>query len=307
MPRICVIGSANVDLTVKTSRLPEPGETVSGGELLIAHGGKGANQAVAARRLDTEVRFTACLGLDAFGDQVAQHLANAGLPQDRLVRVTEARTGVALIVVDQSGQNQIAVAPGANHLLTVDRVEDREADIAWADVLLLQLETPLETVHWALRCAQRHRVLTILNPAPFRPIPEALIPLIDILTPNEREAESLSGVSGQGATHAREAGERLRQLGFKNIVITLGAYGVFSLGVDEEGTHVKGFSVGVVDTTAAGDAFNGALACRLASGSTLGEAVTFANAAAALACTKRGAQESLPDRPEVERFLRSQL
>jgi ribokinase len=307
MPRICVIGSANVDLTVKTSRLPKPGETVSGGELLIAHGGKGANQAMAARRMGAEVRFTACLGLDAFGDQVAQHLADAGFPQDRLVRLSEARTGVALIVVDQSGQNQIAVAPGANHLLTVDRVRSREADIAWADVLLLQLETPLDTVHWALECARSHRVLTILNPAPFRPVPEQLIPLVDILTPNEREAESLTGVSVQGVTNAREAGERLRQRGFKNIVITLGAHGAFSLGVDDEGTHVKGFSVKVVDTTAAGDAFNGALAYSLGSGSTLGETVTFANAAAALACTKRGAQESLPDRPEVDHFLRSQL
>jgi ribokinase len=262
---------------------------------------------MAARRMGAEVRFTACLGLDAFGDQVAQHLADAGFPQDRLVRVSEARTGVALIVVDQHGQNQIAVAPGANHLLTVDRVRDRDTDIAWADLLLLQLETPLESVQWALECARSHRVLTILNPAPFRPIPERLIPLVDVLTPNEGEAEALTGVSVQGVTNAREAAKRLRGLGFKNIVITLGGQGAFALGVDEEGTHVKGFTVTVVDTTAAGDAFSGALAVSLAEGSTLGEAVAFANAAGALACTKRGAQESLPDRSEVDHFLRSQL
>ena len=302
-----MIGSANVDLTVKTSRLPKPGETVSGGELLIAHGGKGANQAVAARRLGAEVRFTACLGLDAFGDQVAQHLADAGLPQDRFVRVSEARTGVALIVVDQSGQNQIAVAPGANRLLTVDRIRNREADIAWADVLLLQLETPLEVVHWALECARRHRVLTILNPAPFRPIPDENIPLIDLLTPNETEAQELTGIPVRGVDGALKAGGRLRSKGFRNVVITLGGEGAFCLGQDGDGEHFKGFAVEVVDTTGAGDAFSGALAYCLATGSTLAEALPFANAAAALACTRRGAQESLPGRSEVDQFLQSQI
>lgn len=307
MPRISVIGSANLDLTVKTARLPKPGETVSGGELLIAHGGKGANQALAAKRLGAEVRFIACLGRDQFGDEITRHLSEAGLPEDRLIRTGAARTGVALIVVDQLGQNQIAVAPGANHALTVDLIRDREDDIAWADVLLLQLETPIETVRWALERARSHHVLTILNPAPFRPIPEEIVPLLDVITPNEVEAEALSGLPVNGLAGAMAAGDRLRRHGYRNVVITLGAQGAFYVGLDEAGSHVKGFPVEAVDTTAAGDAFSGALAYRLAGGSNIGEAIPFANAAAALACTRRGAQESLPDRAEVDAFLQSQI
>jgi ribokinase len=307
MPRISVIGSANLDLTIRTTRLPRPGETVSGGELLIAHGGKGANQAMAAKRLGAEVRFIACLGRDQFGTEIARHLSEAGFPEDRLVRTSDARTGVALIVVDQHGQNQIAVAPGANHALTVDLIRDREDDIAWADVLLLQLETPIETVHWALEHARSRHVLTILNPAPFRPIPDGIVPLLDVITPNEGEAEALSGLAVKGLAGAVEAGERLRRKGYRNVVITLGAEGAFYTGSDEEGAHVKGFPVEAVDTTGAGDAFSGALAYCLAGGSTIGEAIPFANAAAALTCTRRGAQESLPDRAEVDAFLHSQL
>jgi ribokinase len=307
MPRVSVIGSANLDLTVKAPRLPRAGETVSDGELLISHGGKGANQALAAKRLGAEVRFIACLGKDQFGDLIAEHLAAGGLPTDRFVRVAEAGTGVALIVVDQHGENQIAVAPGANRLLTVDRVRGRENDIAWADVLLLQLETPMETVHWALEHARRHRALTILNPAPFRPIPEEVVSLVDVLTPNEREAEALTGVSVNGLLDARAAAERLRMQGFRDVVITLGSQGAFCLGHQGDGEHFRAYAVEVVDTTAAGDAFNGALAYCLASGSALGEAILFANAAGALTCTRRGAQESLPDQSDVERFLRTRL
>lgn len=307
MPRVLVIGSANLDLTVKTARLPKPGETVSGGELLIAHGGKGANQALAAKRLGAEVRFIACLGRDQFGAEIARHLSEAGLPEDRLLRTADARTGVALIVVDRHGQNQIAVAPGANHALTVDLIRDREDDIAWADVLLLQLETPIETVLWALERARSHRVLTILNPAPFRQIAPEMVSLLDVVTPNEGEAEALSGLPVNELAGAVEAGERLRKNGYRNVVITLGAEGAFYVGLDDAGTHVKGFPVEAVDTTAAGDAFSGALAYCLAGGSTIGEAIPFANAAAALACTRRGAQESLPDRAEVDAFLQSQI
>jgi ribokinase len=300
-----VIGSANIDFTVKAERLPRPGETVSGGELFIAYGGKGANQAVAAKRLGAEVRFIACLGRDEHGRRIASHLAEIGLPADRLIRIDEAATGVALLVVDKDGQNQIAVAPGANGYLTVNRIRDGEADIAWAEVLLLQLEVPIETVHWAWEQARRHGLPAILDPASFRPLPTEIFSLPDFITPNRGEAEALTGLRVRGISSARAAAERLQENGFRGVVITLGAKGAFCLNQDKRGRHFKAFSVEVLDTTAAGDAFNGALAVGLASGGTMEEAIPFASAAAALACTRRGAQESLPDRVHVDEFLES--
>jgi ribokinase len=304
VPRVAVIGSANVDFTVALSRLPRPGETVSGGTLLVNHGGKGANQAVAARRLGAEVRMIGCIGADESGSQIRARLAEQGIGVEGLMSVSEAATGTALIAVDGEGRNQIAVAPGANHRLTVEMAQAHEAVIAWAEVLLCQLETPLPVVRWALETARRHGVTTILNPAPVQALTDDVLALADYLTPNEIEARMLSGIEVGDLESARHAAERLLARGAGHVIITLGAQG--ALACDSTSTlHFPAFPVTVVDTTAAGDAFNGALAVGLAAGGSLDQAVPLAAAAAALTCTKRGAQDSLPDRAHVERFLQS--
>lgn len=303
MPHILVVGSANVDYTVAVRRLPRPGETVSNGALLIAHGGKGANQAVAARRLGAEVRFIGCVGDDAAGAGIRAALARDGIDTSKIVTAADAATGTALIVVDADGRNQIAVAPGANRALSVERMTAADADFAWADVVMTQLETPLPTVRWVLEQARRHDALTMLNPAP---VPEAALDLwslVDYLTPNAIEAERLSGCRVEDAAGAVRAASVLRGQGVGTIVVTLGGEGALISG--DAGTKaVPGWRVDVVDTTAAGDAFNGALAVALAEGCEFVDAVRFANAAAALACTRRGAQPSLPTRVDVERLLR---
>ena len=299
-----MIGSANMDFTMALPRMPRPGETVSGGTLLVNQGGKGANQAVAARRLGGEVRMIGAVGADGPGAAIRVGLHALGIDADGLMTVPDAATGTALILVDAEGQNQIGVAPGANHRLTVDMVRPREASIAWAEVLLCQLETPLPVVRWALEAARRHGVTTILNPAPVQALPDEVLALADYLTPNEIEAGMLSGIDVGDLESARHAALRLLARGAGHVIITLGAQG--ALACDPTSTlHFPAFPVTVVDTTAAGDAFNGALAVGLAAGGSLDQAVPLAAAAAALTCTKRGAQDSLPDRADVERFLQS--
>jgi ribokinase len=302
MPRLLVIGSANMDLTVAVDRLPREGETVTGGELMTAFGGKGANQAVAARRLGAEVRLIACLGQDTFGDRIAGHLAALGIPSEGLLRIPDAATGVALIVVDSRGRNQIAVAPGANERLTREAALTHASGIGWAQALLCQLETPVPTVLWALQSAKRHGVLTILNPAPARSLPPDIFSLVDVLTPNEIEASALSGVEVKGPESAGKAAERLLAMGAGRVVVTLGDQGSF-LSDGASRVHFPAFPVEAVDATGAGDAFSGALAVELASGRSLREAIPFANAAGALATTRRGAQESFPGRAQVEELL----
>lgn len=304
MPRVAVIGSANLDFTVAVPRLPRAGETVLGGTLHVSHGGKGANQAVAARRLGAEVRFVGCLGLDAHGDRIAEGLTGEGIPADGLIRVSDAATGIALIVVDGDGRNQIAVAPGANLRLLPELAAGHAGLVAWATVLVCQLEIPIPTVEWALATAREHGILTILNPAPAQPLPEALLGLVDCLTPNAGEAESLSGVSVEGPESATAAAQRLLARGVRRVIVTLGSQGAL-LCDGASAVHFPAFPVQAVDTTAAGDAFNGALAVGLAAQGTWEEAIPLANAAAALACTKRGAQASLPERSAVEAFLRA--
>jgi len=304
VPRVCVIGSANVDYAVALPRLPSPGETVSGGTLLVNLGGKGANQAVAARRLGAEVRMIGCVGDDADGRRINESLAGAGIGVDGLRASREAATGTALIMVDAQGRNQIAVAPGANHRLTVEMAAPYAESIAWADVLACQLETPLAVVRWALGEARRHDVTTILNPAPVQPLDSEILALVEFLTPNEHEAARLTGLAVDSLESARAAAGRLLALGAGAVLVTLGERGVLACGGDGA-AHYPAFPVEAVDTTAAGDAFNGALAVGLAAGGTLDQAIPLANAAAALTCTKRGAQDSLPVRAEVEAFLRS--
>jgi ribokinase len=299
VPRVLVVGSANVDFTVALSRLPQPGETVSGGTLLVNRGGKGANQAVAARRLGAEVRLVGCVGDDVSGAEIREALAREGIGVDGVTTTDEAATGTALIVVDPAGRNQIAVAPGANRTLTVTHVAARADDFRWADVIVCQLETPLPVVRLALEVARRAGTVTILNPAP---VPDAplldLLGLVDYLTPNAGEAGRLSGTAGD----PRRAAEALRARGVGVVVLTLGEAGVLAAAPDGVVT-VPAFPVAAVDTTAAGDAFNGALAVACAEGRALPDALRFASAAAALTCTRRGAQPSLPRRAEVDRLL----
>lgn len=304
MPRVCVIGSANVDYTVGLSRLPNPGETVSGGTLLVNLGGKGANQAVAARRLGGEVRMIGCVGDDADGRRIKESLAAAGIGVAGLCASADAATGTAVIMVDAQGRNQIAVAPGANHRLTVEMAAPQAESIAWAEVVVCQLETPLPVVRWALGEARRRGVMTVLNPAPVQPLGPDIFALVDYLTPNEHEAARLAGLPVDSLESAGVAAAQLLANGAGAVLVTLGERGVLACdGLSV--VHFPAFPVEAVDTTAGGDAFNGALAVGLAAGGTLEQAIPLANAAAALACTRRGAQDSLPERAEVEGFLRS--
>jgi len=302
VPRVLIVGSANVDFTVALPRLPRPGETVSEGTLLVARGGKGANQAVAARRLGAEVRLIACVGDDASGREVREALIGEGIGVDAVLSRASAATGTALIAVDAEGHNQIAVAPGANRALTPADVERRDTDFAWAETVVVSLEIPLETARRALELARRHGAFTILNPAPFPERGVNFLGLADYVTPNESEASRLTGHTVRDIETAGEAAGAIRALGVARVIVTLGAAGVLAEGAEGR-VHAPAPRVTAVDTTGAGDAFNGALAVALAERRPLAAALAFANAAAALACTKRGAQPSMPVRAEVDSRL----
>lgn len=302
VPRILVVGSINIDIVVLTDHLPTPGETVTGGTLLLNHGGKGANQAVAARRLGAEVRFIGCVGEDTFGPALRASLAAEGIGVDGLATLPGSTSGTAAIVVDAAGRNQIAVASGANRQLTTAWVERFAADFAWAHVVLCQLEVPLDTVLWTLQTARQHSAITILNPAPAHTLPSAIWPLVDYLTPNEVEAAYLSGLPLTTLPEAEAVAQTLLALGPRVVILTLGDQGAMACQATQR-FSIPAFAVPVVDTTAAGDAFNGALAVALGEGQSLEEATRFANATAALACTQRGAQDSLPQRRQVSTLL----
>jgi len=300
-PRIVVVGSSNTDLVVTLPALPKPGETLLGGDLLTAQGGKGANQAVAAARLGAAVTLVGCVGDDDFGATSLAQYAREGMDTSRIRVVAGAPSGVALIFVGATGENMIAVAPGANLRLTPADIEAAAPVIQAADVLLLQLETPLATVLSAARLAHAAGVKVILNPAPAQPLPASLLALVDVLTPNEREALLVSGLPADAAPTAAAA--RLHSLGIKTVVITLGAAGALIKTAEQAAFTAPGFRVPAVDTVAAGDAFNGGLAVALAQGQPLATAVRFANAVAAVAVTRPGAQASLPSAQEAAAFL----
>ena len=270
--------------------------------MYTSFGGKGANQAIAARRAGAHVALVAKFGHDRYGQDYAAYLRREGLDVASLKWAPDLPSGVALITVDRRGQNQIAVAPGANATLRPDDLHGLEAHLASAHVLLTQLETPLETVEVALGCAKAAGVTTILNPAPARRLPARLIRLIDILTPNEGEAAMLCGKPVRTLRQARTAANFLHRQGYRTVVITLGKRGVVYR--DEHGVaHASGCEIRAKDATAAGDTFVGYLACALAEGYALSEAVTLANAAAGLSVTREGAQSSIPRRREVHDFL----
>jgi ribokinase len=302
MPKVVVIGSANVDLTVRVERLPQLGETVSGGEFYTSFGGKGANQAVAAYKAGAEVRFLAKVGRDKNGDAIIKNLEALGLTSEGILRDESHNSGVALIMVDRTGKNTIAVAPGSNQHLTKEDIHHAEADISWGEVLLIQLEVPPLTVRESLRLAKAHGLVTILNPAPACPLPEEILSLVDTLTPNEVEAGTLTGIGVEDLNEATWAANKLLESGVGQVIVTLGERGACWV----QGDHVQVFPsypVEAVDSTAAGDAFNGALALALAERRPMHEAICFANAAGAKTVTRKGAQDSLPTREEITYIL----
>lgn len=304
MSCVIVIGSSNRDLTVRLERLPQIGETVSGGEFYRSFGGKGANQALAAHKAGAEVIFVAKVGRDENGDAMVRHLAESGLSIDHIIRDEQAPSGVALVMVDREGRNMIAVAPGANRNLTEEEIAKNAHAIAYAQVLLIQLEVPTDVVHRALAIAQEYGVTTILNPAPVRQLPEGLLSLTDILTPNEVEAGLLTGTTVKDVRDAVAAAYRLLDEGVKHVIVTLGEKGSVWVTRGQE-RFFPPCRVSPVDSTAAGDAFNGALTCALAEGASMEDAIRFANAAGALTVTRKGAQSALPAREEIEELLRN--
>jgi ribokinase len=301
---IIVVGSSNTDMIIQLDRIPRPGETILGGEFTSAAGGKGANQAVGAARAGGQVTFIARVGQDMFGDQAVAGFIKEGIDTDHVLRDKSRPSGVALIFVAKDGENSIAVAGGANGELSPTDVGKAKNLFASAGMLVMQLETPLATVQAAADLAARAGVRVILNPAPARTLPDKLLKKVAIITPNETEAELLTGIKVDSEAAASKAADKLLTRGVKTVIITLGSRGAFVAG---EGVRklVPGFKVKAVDTTAAGDVFNGALAVALGEGRPVIEAVRFANAAAAISVTRLGAQPSAPARKEIELLLAS--
>jgi ribokinase len=302
MAEICVVGGINMDLVVQVPHIPRPGETVQGGEAAKFPGGKGSNQAVAVRRLGAAVAMVGQVGADAFGDELLTTLGAAGVEAGGVRRVQGRATGVALIAVAPDGQNSIVVAPGANMAWEDAAVRDAERLAASCRVLVANLEVSPPVIAGVIRSAKRSGATVILNPAPHRRGDEGCFGDVDILVPNEVEAALFAGVAPQSVKDWVEVAGCLRTLGPRTVIVTLAAEG--SLIVNDDGAvRIPSFHVPVVDTTAAGDAFVGALAVALLRGLTLREAVRYANACGALAVTRAGAQPSLPTRVEVERLL----
>jgi ribokinase len=299
---ILVVGSSNTDMIIKVQRIPKPGETILGGEFASAAGGKGANQAVGAARAGGAVTFIARVGGDMFGDKAVAGFVADGINVKHIVRDRTSPSGVALIFVGQNGENSIAVASGANARLTPADLQQARSAFGKADVVVLQLETPLKTVEAAAKLAADAGARVILNPAPARPLPNGLLRRLFLLTPNESEAELLTGIAVNDEGAAAKAADALLRRGVENVILTLGARGAFIAGRQGRGM-VKGYKVKAVDTTAAGDVFNGTLAVALAEGKSLLDAAQFASAAAAISVTRLGAQTSAPTRKEIDRML----
>jgi ribokinase len=296
--KIVVVGSSNTDMIIKVPRIPNPGETVLGGKYSTAAGGKGANQAVAAARAGGRVTFVACVGNDVLGSQAIAGFKSDGIDVDYIKTDKTGPSGVALIFVEEQGENSIAVASGANAKLSPQDVDSVSDVIKNADILLMQLETPLETVFRAAEIATSAGVKVILNPAPACPLGDALFRNLTIITPNQSEASLLTGIKVKDMPSAEKAANVLLDRGLETVIVTLGKSGAF-LKTHNQALTVPGFSVNAVDATAAGDVFNGALAVALANGKILENSVRFANAAAALSVTKLGAQPSAPFRKDI--------
>ncbi|MDC9594207.1 ribokinase [Xenorhabdus sp. IM139775] len=306
MAKLVVMGSINVDHILNLKSFPQPGETVKGEQYQVAFGGKGANQAVAAGRCGAGITFIACVGQDDIGERICQQLAKDNINTSSIEAIEGELTGVALIFVNQQGENVIGINAGANGRLTPDYFLRHDQTVKEAEALLLQLETPLETVQLAAETAKKHHVKVILNPAPAQQISDRLLSLVDIITPNETEAEYLTGIAVTDDVGAEKAAWALHDKGIETVIITLGSRGVWLSEKGKEGKIVPGFSVKVIDTIAAGDTFNGALVTGLLEGKEMLSAIRFAHAAAAIAVTRQGAQPSVPWRNEIDAFLSEQ-
>jgi ribokinase len=302
---IVVVGSLNMDLVVRMPQIPKPGETLLGGVFKTFPGGKGANQAVAARRLGAQVTMIGCVGNDAFGKELRDGLENEGIDTTHVLVHSEAATGVALIQVDAQGRNSIAVASGANFRLTATDIEQAMQSIDKIDALVMPLETPVETIFAAAKIASSRGATVILNPAPAQVLAREILELVDILLPNEHEAALMTGTPTQAELDLSQAIHQIHRMGVKNVILTLGDQGAY---LSEEGHEslIPACQVQAVDTTAAGDCFVAALAVSLCERKSLPEAARFASAAAALAVTREGAQPSLPYREEVMLFLQQE-
>ena len=302
MATVVVVGSLNTDMVVRAPQLPRAGETVLGSDFRQVAGGKGANQAVAAARAGAAVAMVGCVGHDQHGREAVEGLRREDVDVSQSHRLWEAPSGVALIVVDAGGQNCIAVAPGANACVTPAMVRRAEPLLAAAEVVLVQLEVPLDAVMETATIASSHGARVILDPAPAQPLPDALWRHLALITPNVTEAAALTGREIRDQGDARAVAGAFLERGVESAIVTLGADGVLVV-TPQAQIVIGGLVVEAVDTTAAGDTFAGALAARLAEGADLVDASRFANAAAAVAVTRRGAQPSVPTRDEITRML----
>ncbi|WGE90950.1 ribokinase [Actinobacillus genomosp. 1] len=302
MKKLCVLGSVNADHVIRVPYFPKAGETLKGGNYHIAYGGKGANQAVAAARVrDTslvDVDFIACIGADDIGRTMKQAFMQDGINPEHIVEVADQMTGIAMIQVADSGENSIVISAGANAKLDESVVAQHQATIESADCLLVQLETPLQAVEKAVKIAKAHHTQVILNPAPAQPLSDEILANIDMITPNETETALLTGVQVVDEQTAQQAADVFHQKGIQTVLITLGAKGAF-LSENGNGEIIAGFKVTPVDTTAAGDTFNGALAVALLEGKSMRDAVMFAHKASSISVTRMGAQSSIPTRAEL--------
>lgn len=303
-PHIVVLGSSNTDMVVRLPRLPGPGETILGGVFSMVPGGKGANQAIAAARAGGRVTFVGRVGGDSFGREAVDALMAEKIELAYLIRDTGHPSGVAMICVDAHGENAIAVAPGANGEVSPGDVECARDAITKADILVAQFEVPLPSVHAAGILAASAGTRFILNPAPALPIDDELLRIVSVLTPNEHEAEVLTGVDTSDDTGVVRAARALQARGTRTVIITLGGRGAY-VRENDESAWIPPFAVKTVDCTGAGDVFNGALAVALGEGLTPFEAARFAGAAAAIAVTRHGAQPSVPTRSEIDSLLLS--
>lgn len=298
--KIVVIGSCNTDMVIKVDHLPKPGETILGYDFMTNQGGKGANQAVAVARLGGNISFVACLGNDSFGKQSLQLLKEESI-DTTFVRLTDnAPTGVALIPVDEKGENSIIVSSGANALLSKSDVEKAQSLIESAEVLLMQLETPVDTLIEAARIAHAAGVKVVLNPAPYpkNPLPKEFLELVDIVTPNETETSMMAGVEVTDEVSMLKAIYEIQEMGIQQVIMTAGSRGAFTV-VDGKLTNIPAFKTQTIDTTAAGDTFCGALCVAISEGRPIEEAIRFANKAASISVTRMGAWRSIPKREEL--------
>ncbi|MET2898220.1 ribokinase [Vibrio rotiferianus] len=305
MNKLVVLGSVNADHVLQVPSFPRPGETLHGRNYQVIPGGKGANQAVAAARLNADIGFIACVGDDSFGINIRENFKMDGIDITGVKMQPNCPTGIAMIQVADSGENSICISAEANAKLTAEAIEPDLERIRQADYLLMQLETPMCGIEKAARIAKDAKTNVILNPAPARELSDELLSCIDVITPNETEAEVLTGVTVTDDDSAQEAANILHSKGIEIVMITLGAKGVW-LSQNGRGEIIPGFRVGATDTTAAGDTFNGAFVTGLLEDLPLESAIKFAHAAAAISVTRFGAQTSIPTRKEVEEFFEQQ-